>query len=98
MSISREDYLDRKLQAIISELHKQMDELEELQLARPVDFPEVLLRQKLLRQLVNAIQSVDSTYGDGVDCSNECNYSDIRNGECECFNRKQDEIESRCPI
>ena len=98
MSISREDYLDRKLQAIISELHKQMDELEELQLARHVDFPEVLLRQKLLRQLVNAIQSVDSTYGDGVDCSNECNYSDIRNGECECFNRKQDEIESRCPI
>lgn len=98
MMKSREEYLDLKLKAIMSVLRRHMDELEELQLARPVEFAEVLLRQKLLRELINAISSVDSTYGDSVDCSHECDYSDIRNGECECFNRKQDEIESRCPV
>lgn len=95
---SREDYLDLKLKAVMSVLNRQMDELETLQLEKPVEIAEVLLRQKLLREIVNAINSVQPTYGDSVDCSNDCDYSDIRNGECECFNRKQDEIESRCPV
>ncbi len=95
---SREAYLDLKLKSIMSVMHRHMDELEELQLARPVDFAEVVLRQKLLRDYINAIQSVDEIHGDTADCSNDCNYSDITNGECECFNREQDEIESRCPV
>lgn len=95
---SREDYLELKLNSIMSVLHRHMDELEQLQLAQPVEFAEVLLRQKLLREIINAISSVDDKYGDIVDCSNDCNYSDITNGECECFNREQDEIESRCPV
>ena len=96
MMRSREEYLDLKLKAIMSVLHRHMDELR-VQLARPVEFREAL-RQKLLREIVNALNSVTPTYGDNVDCSHDCDYSDIRNGECECFNRKQDEIESRCPI
>lgn len=98
MNRSREEYLDLKLKAIMSVLHRHMDELEELQLARPTEFAEVLLRQKLLREIINAIQSVEPTHGDIVDCSNDCDYSDITNGECECFNREQDKIESRCPV
>ena len=93
MMRSREECLDLKLKAIMSVLNRHMDELEELQLARPVEFAEVLLRQKLLRELINAIQSVEPKHGDIVDCSNDCDYQDIRNGECQCFNRKQDEKE-----
>ena len=33
-----------------------------------------------------------------VDCEVECDYAAVRAGECECFNRKHDEMESRCPV
>lgn len=33
-----------------------------------------------------------------VDCPYECDYAAVRAGECACFNRKHDEMESRCPV
>jgi hypothetical protein len=33
-----------------------------------------------------------------VDCETECDYAAVKAGECECFNRKHDEIETRCPV
>ena len=33
-----------------------------------------------------------------VDCEVECDYAAVRAGECECFNRKHDEMEARCPV
>ena len=36
--------------------------------------------------------------GMNVDCEIECDYAAVRAGECECFNRKHDEMESRCPV
>ena len=32
-----------------------------------------------------------------VDCEVECDYAAVRAGECECFNRKHDEMEAHCP-
>lgn len=32
-----------------------------------------------------------------VDCKVECDYAAVRAGECECFNRKHDEMEAHCP-
>lgn len=34
---------------------------------------------------------------DQVDCEVECDYAAVRAGECECFNRKHDEMEAHCP-
>ena len=98
MSIGYTERLQLKLDSIIAVLRRQMNELDELTKQKPVEIEQVLLRQKLLREIINAMRSVDETHGDTVDCSHDCDYSDIRNGECECFNRKQDEIESRCPV
>ena len=36
--------------------------------------------------------------GMNVDCEIECDYAAVRAGECECFNRKHDEMEARCPV
>lgn len=95
---SRERYLELKLDAIISVLHEQMSELDTLTNQKPPEIEEILLRQKLMRQILNAMKTIDETYGDNVDCNNDCDYASVRAGECECFNRKQDEIESRCPV
>ena len=32
-----------------------------------------------------------------VDCEVECDYAAVRAGECECFNRKHDEMEAHSP-
>jgi len=32
-----------------------------------------------------------------VDCEVECDYAAVRAGECECFNRKHDEMEANAP-
>ena len=32
-----------------------------------------------------------------ADCEVECDYAAVRAGECECFNRKHDEMEAHCP-
>ena len=31
------------------------------------------------------------------DCEHECGYSEIKNGECECYNREMDEREEQAP-
>ena len=99
MMRSREEHLELKLKAIMSVLNRQMDELDALSKQQPLEIEEVLLRQKLMREIVNAIKSVGVyNSGDYVDCTNDCDYADVTNGECECFNRQQDEIEARCPI
>ena len=28
----------------------------------------------------------------------ECDYSEVINGECECYNRKAEKEEERCPV
>jgi hypothetical protein len=36
--------------------------------------------------------------GDRVDCDCDCDYSTVKAGECQCYNNKHDEMESRCPV
>ena len=31
------------------------------------------------------------------DCEHECGYDEIKNGECECYNREMDEREEQAP-
>jgi len=31
------------------------------------------------------------------DCEHECGYIEIKNGECECYNRKMEEYEDQSP-
>ena len=31
------------------------------------------------------------------DCEHECGYSEIKNGECECYNREMDKREEQAP-
>ena len=95
--VSREDYLNLKLSNVIDAIDKEIDALKNVEQTRPGDFMEIAVRHKILRNIIDAMRNV-GTYGDNVDCSNDCDYASVRAGECECFNRKQDEIESRCPI
>lgn len=94
---SREDYLDLKLSKVIDAIDKEIDVLKHVEQNRPGDFMEMAVRNEILQNIIDAMLSV-GTYGDNVDCTNECDYASLRAGECECFNRKQDEIESRCPV
>ena len=32
------------------------------------------------------------------ECDQDCDYSDVVNGECECYNRKSEEEDARCPV
>ena len=32
------------------------------------------------------------------ECDQDCDYSDVVNGVCECYNRKSEEEEARCPV
>ena len=32
-----------------------------------------------------------------ITCPNECDYSDIKNGECECYNQKTAILEEKAP-
>ena len=94
---SREDYLDLKLSKVIDAIDKEIDVLKHVEQNRPGDFMEIVVRNDILQNIIDAMLCV-GTYGDNVDCTNECDYTSVRAGECECFNRRQDEIESRCPI
>jgi len=31
------------------------------------------------------------------DCDSDCDYSQVKNGECECYNREMDEREEQAP-
>lgn len=31
------------------------------------------------------------------DCKHECGYNEIKNGECECYNREMDKREEQAP-
>ena len=31
------------------------------------------------------------------DCKHECGYNEIKNGECECYNREMDKLEEQAP-
>ena len=31
------------------------------------------------------------------DCKHECGYNEIKNGECECYNREMDKYEEQAP-
>lgn len=31
------------------------------------------------------------------DCEHECGYSEIKNGECECYNREMEKYEDQSP-
>jgi len=35
--------------------------------------------------------------GDRVDCEHNCDYATVKAGECECHNKKMDEMEANCP-
>jgi len=32
-----------------------------------------------------------------ITCPNECDYSDVKNGECECYNQKTAILEEKSP-
>ena len=39
----------------------------------------------------------NNSSGDRVDCEHDCDYSTVKAGECQCYNRKHDEMEAHSP-